>query len=208
MEGLLLAVGFIGVVLAILTPLTKTGTAVTLVSFSVYFSIIGVETWLPLALFTAGLLLIVFEIFVPEFGLAGILGIIFLIGGLHWTIGDITQTVRDLSMAVVITALLVIYLVRKGYSLANVNKLVLQTNLQHNYEVKSEENVINLHPGLAGTSQTTLRPSGKVTFGEEDGPAFDVLSTEGHISKGTPIVIEKVQGTKILVRKQTTEKRD
>lgn len=204
MEGLLLAVGFIGVVLAVLTPLSKTGAAVTLISFTVYFNVIGVETWLPLALFTAGLLLIVFEIFVPEFGLAGILGIILLIGGLHWTIGDITQTVRDLSMAVVITTLLVIYLVRKGYSLANVNKLILQTNLSHNYEVKSNETIVNLQPGLEGTTQTPLRPSGKVTFGEEDGPIFDVLSTDGHISKGTPIIIEKVQGTKILVRKQTT----
>lgn len=204
MEGLLLAVGFIGLVLAILTPLTRTGTGVTLLSFAGYFYLVGVETWLPVILFTAGLLLIVFEIFVPEFGLAGIIGIVLLIGGLHWTIGDLSQTIRDLSMAVIITAALVIYLIRKGYSLANVNKLILQTNLQDEteQEEKSEKNVINLQPGLVGIAQTPLRPSGKVTFDDYKGPSFDVLSTEGHISKDTTVVIEKVQGTKILVRKQ------
>lgn len=202
MEGLLLALGFIGLVLAILTPLSKTGTGLTLISFAVYFSIIGVDAWIPLALFTAGLLLIVFEIFIPEFGFAGILGIILLIVGLHWTIGDLGQTIRDLSMAVVITTGLVVYLVRKGYSLANVNKLVLQTNLQGNNEVKSEESIVNIQPGIEGMTQTPLRPSGKVTFGDDDGPAFDVLSTEGHISEDIPVIVEKIQGTKILVRKK------
>lgn len=204
MEGLLLAVGFIGLVLAILTPLTRTGTGVTLLSFAGYFYLVGVETWLPVILFTAGLLLILFEIFVPEFGLAGIIGIVLLIGGLHWTIGDIGDTIRDLSMAVIITAGLVIYLVRKGYSLANVNKLILQTHLQDDTEKeeKAEKNVVNLQPGLVGTTKTPLRPSGKVVFDDYQGPNFDVLSTEGHISKDTPVVIEKVQGTKILVRKK------
>jgi membrane-bound serine protease (ClpP class) len=205
MEGLLLSIGFIGLVVAILTPLTRTGSGVTLLSFATYFYLVGVETWLPVILFTAGLLLIVFEIFIPEFGLAGIVGIVLLIGGLHWTIGDISQTIRDLSMAVIITAILVIYLIRKGYSLANVNKLILQTNLADEFEngEKPEKSVVNLQPGLVGKTQTPLRPSGKVSFDDYEGPSFDVLSTEGHISKDTPVVIEKVQGTKILVRKQS-----
>jgi membrane-bound serine protease (ClpP class) len=45
-----------------------------------------------------------------------------------------------------------------------------------------------------------LRPSGKATFGGADSPTYDVLSTEGLISINSPIVIEKIQGTKILVR--------
>lgn len=202
MEGLLLAFGFIGLVLAILTPLTRTGTGITLLSFAVYFYLVGVEMWLPVILFTAGLLLIVFEIFVPEFGLAGIIGMFLLIGGLHWTIGDLAQTIRDLSIAVVITTVLVIYLIRKGYSLANVNKLILQTNLDDSEkEAKSEKSKVQLEPGLVGKAQTPLRPSGKVSFDDYPGPSFDVLSTEGHISKDTPVVVENVQGTKILVRK-------
>jgi len=202
MESLLLTIGFIGLALAVLTPLTKIASLVTLASFTVYFYTIGIENWIPLVLFIFGLLLIVFEIFIPEFGITGVLGAILLIAGLYWTVGDLMQTIRDLSMAVIITTALVVYLGKRGYSLTNVNKLVLQTDLPAGSKTKTDDQSPNLYPGLTGTVKTPLRPSGKATFGEENGPLFDVLSAEEFISIGTPIVIEKIQGTKILVRSQ------
>lgn len=200
MEGLLLAIGFLGIICALLTPWTKTGTLVTLISFYFYFDVVGIENWVPLLLFTLGLLLIVFEILIPGFGFVGILGAALVVGGLYYTIGDIFQTIRDLSMSVVISTAVIIYLVRRGYSLAGINKLVLNTNLQAQNEEKAEEHAVILHPGLVGVAKTPLRPSGKATFGGEDSPTYDVLSTEGLISMDEPIVIEKIQGTKILVR--------
>lgn len=202
MEGLLLAIGFIGVAIAILTPLSKTGFSITMLSFIAYFSIIGVDTWLPLVLFTAGLLLIIFEIFVPEFGVAGILGALFLISGLYLTLGDIAMTIRDLSMAIVITSGVVFYLVRTGYSLTNVNKLILNTNLKGNQKTAAKKSTVQVEPGLEGVTQTPLRPSGKVSFGTTDGILVDVLSDEGYISKDVTVVIEKVLGTKVIVRKK------
>lgn len=202
MEGLLLGLGFIGVALAVLTPFAKSGTALTLISLGVYFRLIGIETWLPIILFTAGLLLIVFEIFVPEFGLAGIVGILLLISGLYLTIGDLGQTVRDLSFSVVITSGVVFYLIKNGYSLANVNKLILQTNLQDvSSKSDSENNKQPVIVGLEGEALTALRPSGKVVF--IDNPqAYDVLSVDGYISKDTSVIVVNVKGTKITVRKK------
>lgn len=202
MEGILLGLGFIGVTLAILTPFIKSGMGLTLVSLAVYFWFIGIETWLPVILFTAGLLLIVFEIFVPEFGLAGIVGIILLISGLYLTIGDIGQTVRDLSLSVVITSGVVFYLIKNGYSLTNVNKLILQTNVaERSADNESDADKQAITEGLEGEAQTPLRPSGKVTF-QDDPHSFDVLSVDGHISKGTKVIVEKIKGTKITVRKK------
>lgn len=201
MEGLLLGLGFIGVALAILTPFVKSGTGLTLISLAFYFRFAGLETWLPVILFTAGLLLIVFEIFIPEFGVAGVIGMILLISGLYLTIGDIGQTVRDLSLSVVITSGVVFYLIKNGYSLANVNKLVLQTNLPGTSSTdqdKKDKTVIN--EGLKGTTLTPLRPSGKVIFGD-DPTVYDVLSIDGHISRDSEVVVDKVKGTKITVRK-------
>ncbi|WP_208560953.1 hydrolase [Marinilactibacillus kalidii] len=202
MEGLLLAIGFIGVAIAILTPLAKTGFTVTMLSFLAYFSVIGINTWLPLVLFTAGLLLIIFEIFVPEFGIAGISGALFLVFGLYLTIGDFGTTIRDLSLAIVITSGVVFYLVRTGYSLANVNKLVLNTDVKGNQKSAVKQPAIQIEPGLEGVSQTPLRPSGKVSFGTTDSISVDVLSSDGYISKDVTVVIEKVLGTKVLVRKK------
>ncbi|WP_460321621.1 NfeD family protein [Alkalibacterium psychrotolerans] len=201
MEGLLLGLGFIGVALAILTPFVKSGTGLTLISLAFYFRFAGLETWLPVILFTAGLLLIVFEIFIPEFGVAGVIGMILLISGLYLTIGDIGQTVRDLSLSVVITSGVVFYLVKNGYSLANVNKLILQTNLPGTSSAeqeKKEKPVIT--EGLEGTTLTPLRPSGKVVFGD-DPTVYDVLSIDGHISRDSEVIVDKVKGTKITVRK-------
>lgn len=205
MESILLTIGFVGLVLALLTPFTKLSTLLTLASFSIYFYLSGIENWLPLLLFVLGLLLIVFEIVVPEFGVAGILGLILLISGLYWTIGDLWQVIRDLSLAVLITTTLVIYLVKKGYSLKNVKKLVLQTNLASTIEIETKEQTVRLEPGLIGQAQTPLRPSGKATFGDQGGPMYDVLSVESLIQTGTPVIIEKIQGSKILVREYKKE---
>ncbi len=200
MEGLLLAVGFVGLVFALLTAYTKAGTAAALISFAIYFYLIGIGNWLSVVVFIVGLFLIVFEIFIPGFGIAGVAGTVLLIGGLYWTVGDVAQTIRDLSIAVVITAVLVTYLIKKGHALTNMNQLVLQTNLQSDNLKKAETISVELQPGLEGTAQTPLRPSGKATFSKSGSPLYDVLSAEGMIAAGTSVVIEQIQGTKILVR--------
>lgn len=200
MEGLLLGLGFIGVAVAILTPFVKSATGLTLISLALYFNFVGLETWLPVILFTAGLLLIILEVFIPEFGLLGITGIVLLLIGLYMTIGDLSQTVRDLSLSVVITTGVVLYLVRNGYSLTNVNKLILNNDSQKKETPSSAERLV-VETGMEGTASTPLRPSGKVTFGEDD-LLYDVLSIDGHISKGTTVIVDKVKGTKITVRKK------
>ena len=200
MEGLLLGLGFIGVAVAILTPFVKSATGLTLISLALYFNIVGLETWLPVILFTAGLLLIIMEVFIPDFGLLGITGIALLLLGLYMTIGDLSQTVRDLSLSVVITTGVVLYLVRNGYSLTNVNKLILNTDLQKK-ETQSSVDRLVVETGMEGIASTPLRPSGKVTFREDD-LLYDVLSIDGHISKGTTVIVDKVKGTKITVKKK------
>lgn len=202
MEGIILTFVFLGLALFVLTPRKTIGATISVLSFTGYFYLVGVNSWIPVALFTVGLLLIVLEVFIPDFGLVGISGILSIVLGLYWTLGDLTQTIQDLSIAIVITAAMIVYLIRRGYSLTNVNKLVLQSTdpgSKANDSVKSPDHPIK--PGLRGIAQTPLRPSGKVTFGDNS-PYFDVISSEGHISRGTPIEVEKVSATKIVVRRQ------
>ena len=171
MEGIILTFVFLGLALFVLTPRKTMGATLSVLSFT-------------------------------GFGLVGISGILSIVLGLYWTLGDLTQTIQDLSIAIVITAAMVVYLIRRGYSLTNVNKLVLQSTdpgSKANDSVKSPDHPIK--PGLRGIAQTPLRPSGKVTFGDNS-PYFDVISSEGHISRGTPIEVEKVSATKIVVRRQ------
>lgn len=199
MEGIILTMVFMGLVIAIMTSHTKFGIVLTAVSTFAYFQAVDFDNWIPIVLFVAGLLLIVAEIFIPEFGLIGILGMASIIGGLYLTLGDITRTIEDMSIAIVITACLVIYLLKKGYSIANINRLVLLSADDKFKDHKKTDDFLAV--GTKGMAETTLRPSGKATFDQTDALQYDVLSSQGHISKGTPIIIEKISGTKISVRK-------
>ena len=199
MEGITLTFIFMGLAIAVMTSHTKAGVLLSGLATVFYFYLVDFNSWIPIVLFILGLLLVVTEVLIPDFGLIGFLGIASVIGGLYLTLGDLGQTIQDMSIAIVITAGLVLYLAKQGYSLANFSRFVL-TSSEENQQSKKKINH-KLEEGNEGISETTLRPSGKAIFNEEDGLIYDVLSAEGHISKGTPIVIEKISGTKILVRK-------
>ncbi|WP_027107981.1 hydrolase [Lacticigenium naphthae] len=201
MEGLLLGIGFIGLVLALLTPRSKIGAAITLISFSAYFFLIGMNQWFPIALFVLGLVLLIIEVFIPDFGLVGISGILLIVGGIYLTIGDVGQTIRDLSLAILVTASLVYYLIKKGYSFENLNQIILQTNLEAKEE-KAPHPI--LESGTKAIASTDLRPSGKAIVKNGHEMELDVLSISGHIAKGEEIIIEKVSGSKITVRRENT----
>ena len=201
METLLLTIGFIGIIFLVLTPWNKTGTIVAIGSLVGYFYYAGVDSWTPIILFIVGLILIVLEVFVPGFGLLGILGIVSVALGLYFTTDDFGLMIRDLSIALIVSTILVVILVRSGYSISNLNKIVLNTHSQQTMNIEETEKKPLLTIGMIGEAVTPLRPSGKVSFNEH-ASSYDVLSAEGHIASGEKVVIQEVLGTKIVVRKK------
>ena len=200
METLLLVASFIGFIIFVLTPWTKSGFIIGIASLIGYFYLSGIYSWTPVILFVIGLVLIILEIFIPDFGLIGILGLISLGFGIYFTTGDFGLMVRDLSLAIIVSAILIVVLIRKGYSFSNLNKLVLNTSSQQIQEIDEEEEKLKITVGMIGEAITPLRPSGKATFvGQER--SYDVLSSQGHIASGTQVVIQEIHGTKISVRK-------
>lgn len=205
MEGLFLAAGFVGLVIALLSPWTKIGAFLALASFYFYLDLLAIEEWIPFALFTLGILLIVFEFLIPDFGFVGILGGVMLFFGLYYTTGNVFWVIRDMSMAIISSAAVILFLIRSNYATSRLSRFVLHTNLEVDNPIITEENTLELSPGLSGVAQTPLRPSGKATFGKKESPLYDVLSTEGFIAVGSPITIEKIEGVKIWVRKSKME---
>lgn len=201
METVLLTIGFIGIVLLLLTPWTKTGIIVAIGGVVGYFYFAGVESWTPIILLVLGLVLIIAEVFVPDFGLIGILGVLSIAFGLYLTTGDFGLMIRDLTVALVTSAIIIIVLIKNGYSLSNLNKLVLHASSKEPVEVEAKEEKPQLYIGMVGKAVTPLRPSGKVEF-DEMSNAYDVLSGEGHIDSGAKVIIQEIHGTKIVVRKQ------
>ncbi|WP_232219595.1 NfeD family protein [Carnobacterium pleistocenium] len=197
LEILLLTVGFIGIVIAALTPQSTIGGLLALASFGGYFYMNSLENWVPIIIFVIGICLLIFEVFIPDFGVAGIIGFFLIIGGVYLTNNDFASTLRDLSIAVVASSFLVIMLVRRGYSLAHLEKIVLKNNLDKKSGFSSNTDASS-YLGKTGSTTTPLRPSGKVRFEDSE---LDVLSTGEHIDTNVLVVVTKVEGYKIIVRR-------
>ena len=80
------------------------------------------------------------------------------------------------------------------------NKLaiVLQDE-QTNAEGYISSNDLQYLLGKEGVALTDLRPSGRADF---EGISLDVLADASYIVKGTKIVIQKVQGSKLVVKEK------
>ncbi|WP_244877151.1 NfeD family protein [Carnobacterium inhibens] len=197
LEIILLTVGFIGLVIAALTPKSTLGGLLALASFGGYFYINSLENWVPIIIFILGICLLIFEVFVPDFGVAGIIGFLLIIGGVYLTNNDLSTALRDLSIAVVAASFLFIMLIRRGYSLTHLQKLVLQNNLDKESGFSSNTDA-SAYLGKTGETTTPLRPSGKVQFEDTE---LDVVSTGEHIDTNVSVIVTKVEGYKIIVRR-------
>lgn len=200
METLLLTLVFMSIVVLLLTTMFKTGLIMAIGSLSAFFYFASIDSWTPILLLVVGLLLIILEIFVPDFGILGLLGFGSIVLGLYYTTGDFGKTMTDLVIALTVSSVFVVLLFKKGYSFTNWDRFVLNTQIKSEETVERiDENRI-LTAGMIGIADTALRPSGKAMF-EEIQISFDVLSDDGHISQGTAIIIQEIIGNKIIVRK-------
>lgn len=199
-SSFLLALGFIGLVVEILTPGFGIGGTVSIIGFGLYFGgniLAGNSNWTSLALFVTGLILLVIEGLVPGFGLPGISGIILVITGTILAMDNFTNAILSVSISIIITTIVTVILMKLGFRSRLLDEIILKTN--HNVE----KSTINLGKeellGKEGIAISELRPTG---FIEIDGERYDALTEGGFLPKGTPVKIVKVEGIKIFVRRK------
>lgn len=204
METLFLTFVFMSIIILLFIPRLTVGFIMAIASLSGYYYFAGIDSWAPIILLVVGLVLIVSEIFIPGFGLLGLLGFSSIVLGLYYTTGNVGKTMTDLIVAVAVSTILIIILFKKGYSFTNWEHFVLNTQIKSEEITDSIQEDRNLKAGMIGKASTSLRPSGKALFNKRNAP-FDVLSDDGHISQGTEIIIQEIIGSKIVVRKYNIE---
>ncbi len=170
--------------------------------------IIGMAGWWEVAAIIGGLLLILLEIFViPGFGVVGVAGVLALFAGLVGTFvprgagglfPDTAQGKSDLLygfttvMASAVTAMVGMYFIGKNFgSLPMLGRLVLKSPDPSEVDAGGmlsamEPGLSELRPGMTGTAITTLRPSGRVQFGDR---IVDVVAELGWIPSGATVKI-------------------
>ena len=144
----------------------------------------------------AGISLLVVEVFMPGFGVAGLGGAALMIGSVAmvWTrygyAAGLWMTFGTLLLAgIAITCSL--RSAKRGQAF---RKLWGLKDIPLTIE---NSDVVSL-VGRAGTAQTDLRPSGIASF---DGVRMNVVSEGDYIHKGTGVIILKIQGNRIVVEK-------
>lgn len=213
---LLVIVGFIGLILELKVPGTTVPGIVSALCFILLFwawaPVSGQLAWLAGLLFLFGLVLVLLEVFVlPGFGVAGVLGIILMLGsivlvtldkipenGSQWLEvgGKMARYLFALIGATVGAFLIARFLPKVPVA----NRMVLAPTAER------EATEPTILPGAAqaaallgaiGVTTTVLRPAGTVQFGEQ---FVDVVSDGGFIAVGTRVQVVEVEGTRIVVR--------
>lgn len=200
LSSFLLTMAFVGMVIEIMTPGFGLGGTISIIGFGLYFGgniLAGNSNWTSLALFVTGLILLVVEGIVPGFGLPGISGMLFVLVGTILAMDSLKLGLLSLSTAIIITAAVSIILVKRGFKSELFTSIVLNARHDGDKGYLSTDSM-DVYLSKQGTTLSEMRPSGFIDIG---GDKLDALSIEGFIPRNVPVVVSKVEGSKIFVRR-------
>jgi len=216
-SGLLLAVGLLALYVELKTPgFGFPGIAGTLLLLLWFWGhhIAGLAGMGEVLLFVSGVALLVVEIlFIPGFGVIGVIGLAMMFAALvmamvehvpgspwyrtpDWHLRD---AVFNLGTALLLVAGAGALLVRFLPRTRLFGRVALQTTVSRAagyHAASSPEAVI----GLRGTSVTPLRPAGIAVFGNR---RLDVVTRGDFLPPNTPIVIVETDGNRIIVESRS-----
>jgi len=206
-SSMLLSIGLLGLLVELRTPGFGVPGFVGLSSIALFFWghwIVQLAGWEELLLTMGGVVLMLVEAFVlPGFGLAGILGIVALIGGLGLalvgagaTAGAIVTALGQVAASILIALAGGLLLLRFLPRLPFGRRLILGTRLERDTDEPARATPHRLL-GRRGTSLSPLRPAGIAAI---DDARVDVVSEGGYIDADVAIVVTAVEGHRIVVR--------
>ncbi|WP_052703053.1 NfeD family protein [Paenibacillus beijingensis] len=196
---LLLIAGFVGISLAMLLRGFGWAGIAGIAAFGVYFAghyAAGDAALQDVGLFVLGLLLLALELFVPSFGLLGLLGTAGLIGAVVFASPDPGSAFFELVIALAAAFVIVLLTARKFKDRGIWNRFILRESLSMDkgtVPAASKEKLL----GAAGTALTPLRPAGIVEIG---GERIDVVTEGEFIAASKAVKVIKVEGTRIIVK--------
>jgi len=197
---LLLSIGFLGLIIEFWTLGWGIAGSIGIISLSLFFGghiIVGLAGFETIILFVIGLLLLLAEIFfIPGFGLAGIGGIAAILTSIFLTFGNIVQATYSILIALGVSIIGLLLLIKYIPSTRTWRKFVLSTEQKKElgYTVGTKD--LTRLNGKEGIAITPLRPSGIV---EVNGKKLNALTQGEYVDSNTRIKIISVEGNKIVV---------
>jgi membrane-bound serine protease (ClpP class) len=232
--AVLVMIALLGAYIELTTPGVGLPGLVAVLCFAVIIGskyLVGLANWVEVLIFVIGIILLFVEIFLlPGFGIAGVLGIIFIFAGVFgmlvrnppdkfpWpqgTIGwnEFTSGVLSLCIGVigfvVLAWLISKYLPRTQIEFLSRLFLVPTKAGQGGTMVVSmtsptPNRTENIKAGDVGQVVSILRPTGKAKFGDA---IVDVVAEAEFLDKGTHVEIIKIHGNRVVVKRRMTDDR-
>ena len=208
-SSLLITIGMLGIILEIRTPGFGVPGLLGVSSIALFFWghwLVQLAGWEEILLVCSGLLLLAAEIlFIPGFGVAGVLGIAALLSGLSLSLigGGATwdfilralgRVIFSLLLALIGSLVLLRFLPRLPFG----QRLILETGLSAGKGYASSPDADKQWLGKSGTAISPLRPSG---IADIEGERVDVVSDGEFIESGAQVVVTRVDGNRIVVRR-------
>jgi membrane-bound serine protease (ClpP class) len=208
-SSLLMTIGMLGIILEIRTPGFGVPGALGIASLGLFFWghwLVQLAGWEEMLLVGSGLALLVLEVFViPGFGLVGVLGIGALLAGLSLSLVGggatwefVVKAVGRVIIAILLALAASLVMLRFLPRLPFGRRLILETGLPAGEGYASAPAGDSDWLGKSGTAFSPLRPAG---IAEIDGERVDVVSDGEFIDSGAPIVVTRVDGNRIVVRR-------
>jgi membrane-bound serine protease (ClpP class) len=198
--GLILLVGFVGLFAELMAPGHVLPGLIGVTAFGIYFLahyLAGFSGWDAPLIFFLGLVLLVVEMFVPSFGIFGVLGILSLVFSVIAAARSIAAGVIALSIGL-IGAIVLLWILYKFFGFkAKWNKIILRSRQENQQGYTSSRDRSHLL-GQVGVTLTPLRPAGWAKFGDQK---EDVVSEGERIPADTKVIVIHVEGPKVVVRK-------
>jgi len=217
--SLLLFVGGFALLFELSTPGATAPGFIAVVCFLLFFwakFLHGTADWLEIMLFLGGLACLAVEVFaLPGFGIFGFGGGLMIIASIvlasqTFVVPTNAYQLRQFPVSLLMMAAgmaggiaSVIVIRRFLPDTPYFNRMLLAPPRPEEREALSRREALASFDHLAtkrGVTVTPLVPAGKVQFGDE---LVDCVSNGELIAKGTPVVVEEVAGSRVVVRKIT-----
>ena len=212
-SSILMTIGIIGVITEIRTPGFGVPGAIGLTSLGLFYwahALVQLAGFEEMLLLGAGLVLLVVEVFViPGFGLVGGLGLVALLAGLALSLvgagatwGVVVDAVWQVVISMVVAIVALVFLLRFITKLRLGRSLVLDDEMPADKGYASAPEADKGWLGRRGVAASTLRPAGLADLGDQ---RVDVVSDGDYIEAGEAVVVTRVDGNRIVVRRPHAE---
>ena len=216
---LLLLVGIICAYIEFKMPGVSAPGIIAAICFALFFAghyLAGLAGWEVAALFVLGLILVIVEVlfFGHSTIVIGVVGVFLMLGAILWAMIDrypgetflptgemLATPLRNLFITLVAAVGLILILARYLPRTSLYRRFALMTMIPSGPSLagapREFATALDVTPGMQGTAQTSLRPSGKARFADH---VVDVVTEGEFIAAETPIIVSQKDGMRVVVK--------